>query len=455
MKQKILALLLAAATAVVFTGTVPSLLSPHSEREEKNQLQAEYVYGRLFNVFTTPIVVSRSMSANPMLKKILREEISAGGKKTEALLSEYLNEVKNSFGYSAVFAVSDETRRYYTCNGIARIINPQNPPYDSWYQLFIDSNAPYALISDRDKVHNYQWTVFVNMRVFDDDGTLLGVCGVGVYMDDLQKLVAHLEKEFDVKISLIDKNGLVQVDTDSSNIESTYIFDAIRDDAGSAHFTYTKRPAGGWRKTRYMKTLGWYLVIQNFAHASGNGNSAVAAILVYALLAALVAVIIMGKAPSSSRASRAASLSEDSLTKLPNRNYLREAYGEFGVFNTTRYKAIAMFDVDRFETVNDMRDGNKILLDIVALAKSTVDGRGLLFRWAGDEFVVFLEMEVEEAETRFIALCSQITELIDVTISVGIVAVDLTESIKTNYHRAVEQCYKAKASGGNKVCVQK
>ena len=64
---------------------------------------------------------------------------------------------------------------------------------------------------------------------------------------------------------------------------------------------------------------------------------------------------------------------EDELTGLPNRNYLKESYGELGVFNTTRYKALAIFDIDHFKVVNEARDGDKIVLGVVDLAKKALN----------------------------------------------------------------------------------
>ena len=126
-----------------------------------------------------------------------------------------------------------------------------------------------------------------------------------------------------------------------------------------------------------------------------------------------------------------------------------ESYGELGVFNTTRYKSLAVFDIDHFKIVNDGRDGDKIILGVVELAKNVLDEKGIMFRWSGDEFVLFLEMESDEALERFQTFCETASKTLDVTVSVGIVDIDLSESIKINYYRAVQACYAIKEAGGN------
>ena len=112
-----------------------------------------------------------------------------------------------------------------------------------------------------------------------------------------------------------------------------------------------------------------------------------------------------------------------------------------------------MFDIDRFKIINESLDGDEIILRVVELAKEAIDEHGIMFRWSGDEFVIFLEMDVKEAEEKLKEFCKEVQKKLFVTVSVGLVAVDLSESIKTNYHRAVQPCYAVKESGGNGVGV--
>ena len=83
--------------------------------------------------------------------------------------------------------------------------------------------------------------------------------------------------------------------------------------------------------------------------------------------------------------------------------------------------------------------------------KNVLQERGIMFRWSGDEFVLFLEMEKAEAEEKFKDFCQKALEKHEVTVSVGLVTVDLSVSIKTNYYRAVQACYSVKEKGGNGV----
>lgn len=454
MRRKLLMAALVAGAAAAFTMyTPPSLHERSRERMiERNKLIANHLYDELDKSLGTPITIARTMAADEFLKDALRREDSIGQTQFEASMTEYLSAIRKQFGYTSAFVVSEHTRCYYTPGGIAKIVNPEQDPYDIWYQLFLDSGKSVDLDTDRDQVNDYRWTVFVNARITDSDGSLMGVCGLGLFMDELQEFLDRTESEWGLKVNLVDDSGLVQADVDPSNIENAYISDAIADAAGPDSFTYAKRGFGGFRMTRYMDKLEWYLVVQGADSVSGgDGLSVPRAVTVYLILLALLIVILLSPTGHSSHALVKTHMPEDPLTGLPNRNYLNDAYGELGVFNTTRYKSLAMFDVDKFKIVNETMDGDAILLKIVQISRDLFGDSGLIFRWSGDEFVFFLEMEAEEAEAKFNTLCDSVFEATGVTISVGIVEVDLFESIKRNYHRAVQQCYIVKEAGGNGV----
>ena len=270
-------------------------------------------------------------------------------------------------------------------------------------------------------------------------------------MDDWQKMLLSVEKEYKVKINLIDSQGLVQVDTDYNNIKNAYLSDAISDSASDKAFSHNEKGRNGFRMTRYLTNLQWYLVVQGNNLIEAEFEGVLVIILLFIFLISSIVLLLLEHKKVLLHDLVKSSLPEDELTGLPNRNYIKEAYGELGVFNTTRYKTLAVFDIDHFKTVNDGRNGDEIILKVVDLAKKALDEKGIMFRYSGDEFVLFIEMNPSETEERFKIFCNQAKEELDVTISVGIVEVDLSVSIKTNYYRAVQACYAIKEAVGNGV----
>ena len=122
-----------------------------------------------------------------------------------------------------------------------------------------------------------------------------------------------------------------------------------------------------------------------------------------------------------------------------------------GIFTTTRYKSIAFIDIDNFENLSDDLDGEEILRKIVRVSNATFWDKGQLLHWNKDEFLALLEADLKETREYFSKLCKKIQNEFGVTISVGIVAIDLSDTIKTNYYRAIQACYRMKEHGGNGV----
>lgn len=451
MSKKLIITILVFASAILLAVLTPSILRSTRRDAQKADLIANHLYDSLYAAIGKPFVISQCMSSDTFLVNALKSEGDKSESQMEDLLADYLSSIKKKFGYLVAYVISEKTRRYYTSSGIAKIINPQRDPYDSWFQLFLDSNQNIRLDTDRDEVYDYRWTVFVNARIEDSNGNLVGVCGIGVFMDELQELLSSAEAEYGLKINLIDNDGLVQIDTDSANIKNAYISEAISDKSTEKQFTYTPQSFGGFRMTRYMADLNWYLVVQDIGTGEKKVGTTILIICIYLMLLLILIADLSGQKDIPSHRFQKPQSVEDSLTGLPNRNYLKESFGELGIFNTTRYKSLVMFDIDKFKVENETKDGDEIILGVVKYAKEIIGDKGIMFRWSGDEFVIFYEIHADEAEVKFSEFCALVNKKLDVSVSVGVVEIDLSQSIKTNYHRAVQLCYAVKTAGGNGV----
>ncbi len=121
--------------------------------------------------------------------------------------------------------------------------------------------------------------------------------------------------------------------------------------------------------------------------------------------------------------------------------------------------SIAMFDIDDFKRVNDSKgyvSGDKVLVDIADIIKSSIRETDFARRYGGEEFmVIFPNTDLSEAKKiseriRQAVENHQFPEGLSVIISGGIKqyrAADLTDFI----HEADTNLYKAKQNGKNQV----
>lgn len=78
----------------------------------------------------------------------------------------------------------------------------------------------------------------------------------------LQKLLKQYEDTYDVKINLVNEQGLIQVDTDTGRIEKDYVDNSYFKNIGQNKL-YIQEKSDSRCMTKYNKTLKWYLVIED------------------------------------------------------------------------------------------------------------------------------------------------------------------------------------------------
>ena len=261
------------------------------EYENELRVKSGMISSVVSSSFIRPVAVSETMSKDVMMYKILdfQKKDEAAGVEDEA--KEYLKSIRDGFGYYMVFAVNDATKAYFTYDGISRFMNPDTDERDAWYKTFLerDTNRRYTLDVDTDEVNNWTLSVFVNTAVYDPDGNYLGVCGIGVDMSELQRLLERLERAYDVSINLIDQDGLIQVDTDVERIERDYI--EIDDpELYSDGECYYEIGEDGSRTITYIDDLGWYLVVKNNSSFAGN----VYGLLIPSIVCMILCVLLVG-----------------------------------------------------------------------------------------------------------------------------------------------------------------
>ncbi|MBO4844937.1 MAG: response regulator [Lachnospiraceae bacterium] len=221
------------------------------------------IYDSISSSLNEPIIVAKTMACNDFLSEFIKNEDSMSEDEAIAVMQQYLSSVKNGLEYDSAFLISEKSRRYYTYEGLNKIVDPENDDHDIWYSIFVEKNKPYDLDVDSDEMNKNQWTVFVNARIEDENGELLGVCGVGVKMTNLQELFLKAEKEYDVKINLVDKNGLVQVDTDDINIENAWLDTEVLSQEETDEYKYQTTSNNEFAVSKYVEYLGWYLVVRS------------------------------------------------------------------------------------------------------------------------------------------------------------------------------------------------
>lgn len=440
-----------------------------SNNKEMTTILASQIYDELNNELLTPLMVAQTMSHDYFLQQMLMEDDFPHDQQTREAAVSYLNSLCNGFGYNSAFMVSEKSRKYYTQKGYNKTVSPETDSHDIWYSIFVDSGMKYDFDVDTDEVHDNQWTVFVNCRVENEDKGFLGVCGVGVKMTSLQDILFEYEKKYDIKVNLIDENGLVQVDTDSINIENAVLEDAVASFDENSDYTYTESKTGGYIVTKYVENFDWYLVVSKDEKDTFGVYSTLIfkAFLAFAAMITVLCMIMYRLLKKDRKVLEIGARMDDMTGLLNKKTLIEETENTLKSFSYNN-AAFIFLDMDHFKDVNDRLGhamGDRAIKEASRVIQEIFRQDDIVGRFGGDEFCIFLKNIPENI------LYSRLNELMDklraeytdggntvrVTVSIGAVYFD--KKNRRTYPEimaeADEALYKAKEQGRDRFVLKK
>lgn len=148
----------------------------------------------------------------------------------------------------------------------------------------------------------------------------------------------------------------------------------------------------------------------------------------------------------------------DMLSGLANRRAFQAAFE-----SAKGEKVMAVFDIDRFKTINDCHGhsaGDKVIVEVAGILSKVFGERCLCARIGGEEFAVFSgQVSLAEfaalSELARMRIARMQIEMDDVhlmvTVSAGIARGSANETFSQTFSRADRLLYRAKTNGRNKI----
>jgi diguanylate cyclase len=157
----------------------------------------------------------------------------------------------------------------------------------------------------------------------------------------------------------------------------------------------------------------------------------------------------------------------DPLTGTPNRLEMLDKLREQQEFVRRGHTCVvAMMDLDRFKAVNDAHGhlaGDKVLVGISQYTMAHLRPYDRLFRYGGEEFLMCLaDTDTETARVIMDRLRSELASLpftsnggpaFNVTVSIGLAALEPEAAVERSIERADLALYAAKQAGRNRITV--
>jgi diguanylate cyclase (GGDEF)-like protein len=300
---------------------------------------------------------------------------------------------------------------------------------------------------------------------------------VGLTVDTVRRLIDSYEKRFARRIFFV--NALGQMTLASHSLDHLRLgigeLPGLRDIAAEIlqpntqprQLRYELEGSVALVNSRFIPEFGWYLVVEQTEDPSLlplrrvlYGNLAVS------LLVTLVVLLIVRYTVGFFQARLEKMATTDKLTGLLNRGALEIIFAQQTrdlARNPGALSAI-MLDIDLFKSVNDTHGhlaGDRVLQQVVAVARRGLRASDALARWGGEEFLALLKdctladaVGVAEKIRQEVAASSFLPDYDQpLTISLGVAQLAPNETMDELLHRVDQALYRAKQQGRDRVSV--
>ena len=433
-------LLLVTSTILIISfgfSTIVSLRSMEVLVRENNRdnsvIYANEVSNAVIDVFSEAIAVSQSLN-NTFIRDFLKNDRNLSIQEQSALLRRYLSDIVYKFGYSTAFMADAKTMAYYSEHGYSKTIDINNPD-DDWYQPFKDSGKVYELNVDNDQANFNRLTIYINMRIVDNSGEFIGVCGVGVPMKQVMTLLQSLEAQSDISIKLVSPDGVVRVARSGQLVfqrTEEELRAMLKKYDYSQMYYYEPKKEDGYTIVKYIPECDWFAVIDYEGGKSSASSTMLFKNLMTCLIVLLAVLVLVNSILNrfSKHTERFAEEAlEDSLTGLKNRRSYALEIEKLNKQQSLENVSVATMDINGLKLTNDSfghTAGDDLLRGASSAMKAYFGKNGWkIFRTGGDEFIAITVNEVPDKDIIVADFNKQLKEfhhelIKELSVSIGI-----------------------------------
>jgi len=319
-------------------------------------------------------------------------------------------------------------------------------------------------------------TIFINYKVQDYKGRIIGVAGVGLTVEAVRKAITQYQRRFDRSISFVDSEGNILLSAEQTRQRDTSILsiEGLRDLAPqilknqSGSYEYVRGGKTELLNVRYIPELKWYLFVQK------SDDEALAGIrrtlyvnLAVCFAVTLFVVLITGLALSRYQNRLEEMATTDKLTGLLNRQTLDVLFQQALslALRSNKHLVVVLADIDHFKAINDRYGhlvGDEVLRLVASTLREGLRGSDTVCRWGGEEFLMILKdcdinagMALADKLRAALESSAGLAALVDkgVTASFGVAQFNAGETVESMVGRADKALYAAKMAGRNRVAM--
>ncbi|GAA5135436.1 sensor domain-containing diguanylate cyclase [Thalassotalea piscium] len=432
-------------------------------------LTLDNIYTQIQKQIIEPNLIASVMSNDTFMKDWLAHEESDADQ-----ITQYLKSIKDKYQMFTVFLVSEESKNYYSNEGLLEKVSPDNKN-NAWYFNFKSKPKESEINIDHNEFMGQSLIMFINHKIYDENNNMIGATGVGLKTSYINDMLKYFRERYSFNVFFVNKQGEVFIAEQGINkLErinlhpefKVLMSDMVKDE--KPLFEYEESGESYLLTKKYVEELDLFLIVE--AKVDNFTQSVKEAfyfnIIVYLFITLLITLIVLFYVRNI-HATLMALASNDSLTDLPNR---RTFFSRFKRLISLKQRnkqklSLVFFDIDDFKQVNDAQGhdvGDKVLIEIASILKTTIRHTDVVARWGGEEFIILLvDSTLEDAQKTAEQLRKNIENsatLIEhakqkVTVSLGVTEVRESEDTDSLFKRVDNALYQAKKDGKNCVSI--
>lgn len=257
-------------------------------------LTSDNIYSEIQRDLLRPVFISSLMANDTFLRDWILT-----GEKDIGQISKYLKEIMSQYNTFTSFFVSEKTRIYYHANGVLKKIL-EDEPRDVWYFRVRKMTGDYEINVDPDLANQDAMTIFINHKVFDYHGKFIGVTGVGLTINAVNRLIEEYSEKYDSNIYFTNQSGEIVLHSKTFPEQITHInqisglapgIDSILT-RSSTQMKYSRDNEIIHLNTRMVPELNWILCVEQ-SEAIATQSIHGALMLNLALCLVVTAIVMM------------------------------------------------------------------------------------------------------------------------------------------------------------------
>lgn len=435
-------------------------------KNETLPFTSDNIYSEIQQDLLSPILISSLMAQDTFVRRWTLTHSQSNSDSKEIL--QYLAEIQSRNNIITSFFISDLNKRYYHPSGDKRLV-AKDDPKDSWYfrALNLPTDQNYEINIDQDKALPGRWAVFVNHKVYDFKGNIIGIIGVGLGLDTLKETIKSYQRQYQRNIYFVSQDGEVTLSDGSLKHNNIFQKESIKDIAKALltnkrkTYSYKQKGKKHFVNSRYIKEFDWYLIVEQRVETSTQALSKTLKFNIFLALVVTAIILTIAHLAFNNYQKRLENMATiDKLSGAFNRTSF-DIIIEKQIVKYQKQKipfSLILLDIDHFKSINDKFghiEGDKVIQGIAKACQDSCRENDSICRWGGEEFLILLpNAKTDEA----IAIAQRIqraltkTEFIQpITASFGVAEYTKNEPLESYLIRLDKAMYSAKNKGRNGV----